>query len=923
MEEQYERIVKVVYESLKQSRQGSPPPDAWLGVLRGCLQGKTYSAIEDEVGFAVGSAKDCANTNLWPLLTKLTGEKVGKLNCRTVLANYLAKLTAPEPALDAAALEPATVVEARSVRGNRRSLRLDPEPPSEPRLPLLDTQTLSVRGGAVPLGRDDELSYVVSQIQQNHRFIFVYGLPGSHKTNFGRAIASTIQPAFDYPPVWCQAEDVLTPDALYNQVCAQTGIPETGSPYEAALPVHSKLRRLLRQHSLLVVIDHTDALYSKANLAGSFNETSRGYQQWLSGLLTEPFYAGCLLWIGQALPQCVQRVSQQSLVYCHGMWEINAAAALFPTWKQRSNRGDWQALLDFCGGCPGLIAAAIQQVEQAHRGSISAFLQQPEVRNPAFAQKLRKLMPAEQTLLLWMGILPPQRSPRWEETGLLPGEQEAALASLQRRCLLRWREDAYCYRLAAPIFRPLLATFLVGQMIDEFRTGQFYYLCRYPLLMTDISSPEQAWQRRHLLIPATAHLRRLYPDLEAQHGWLKAVLNRLGAQPQYGRSYAAGNTLNIAIELGLSLMGVNLSGLTIRQVDLQGADVNGLVTRSGVFENVLFPTGLVAPLRAAITPGGRIMVVGDRTGRVTWWQRNQQGYQLVGFQDLSHPIDGLVVTGNRIAVAIADTVYCWWWNEQSIQSYGAPPPIDALLTLTLPAPVTCLAFSHDPAVGYLAMGLRTGQIALWDFFEEKQSVPTPGHVGYVTRLHFNAQGTRLASIGGGNSLRCWSISEGDGELQFLHRLEPNFDGVFVGLGWRGNDVCALEYLDQFVQVVLRVGDMDSGYIPGQRILAACFSKDGKLAAGKSDLGKIHLWDMTAMEDISPIQTFQAEGHDLQLTDAGEWLLLSSDRAVQVWHLPTGECLWTLQAHREHRIPQFDLQGADGVPPVYQQLHRAR
>lgn len=949
-----ERILEVVYESLTRSRQGNPPPDTWLEILRGCLQGKTYAVIETDMGYAVGSVKDCAHTNLWPPLSQLTGEQVGKRNCRTVLARYLKRLDAtssppvlgqqgpqppPQPPewgqrADTATHEVAQTLSespsSRSTGAVRDGLQpgsgVDASDSFQP-LPRQESDSPATIA-AVPAGREAELAQVLSQIRQQRRFVFIYGLPGSQKTGFVQAIATTLRSEFDYPPVWCQAEEVPTPAALYHRVCTQTQTPPSREAADGGMGgIQAHLKQWLRQHRVLIVVDHTDSLYRPAELAGTFTEAAAGYQRWLSSLLTEPFYAGCLIWVGQVLPRCLQGSADSHLVYHHPMASLNASAAALLNRKRGgpAAAAAWSALLQFCGGHPGFMTVAIQQVEQRHQGNVQAYLQQPQLKCDALLAVLPRLTAAEQTLLLWIMLKPLQRSREWEETGLLPGEREPALESLQRRCLLRWNRETYCYQLSAPALRVLLALFLVDKLSQELQTGRFDFLCRVPLLATDTSVSGQTWQRQRLLQPLVRFLDRLYPDPDAQRAWLRNITGRLYDQPRYGQSYAAGNLLNLAIAWGMPLSGLILSGLTLKQVDLRRARVGGLVTQSCVFVEVLFPTGLTPPLRAAMSPDGTAVVVGDGTGRVTWWLQEPPGYCLKGFRDLGQAVDAVAVTGNRIAVAIAASVYCWWWDGQQQQApgttrtHGAADGHDGLIPLTLPTPVTCLAFSPDSAVAYLAMGLQTGQIILWDFFEEQQSPPVTGHSGYVTQLVFNAQATQLASIGSGNTVRCWALADSVAELQFLSRLEPNFDGVFVGLGWRDEDVCVLEYLDQSAQVALRVGEIETGYIAGQRILGAVFSQDGTVAVGSSDRGEVHLWELNPGAEIACLNTFPTAAHNLQLTHTGDWLLLGCDRSVQVWQAKQREPLWELHTQLGEGRQRIDLQGAYGVPPVYQAL----
>ncbi|MFJ8649425.1 NACHT domain-containing protein [Streptomyces sp. NPDC093546] len=80
-----------------------------------------------------------------------------------------------------------------------------------------------------------------------------------------------------------------------------------------------------------------------------------------------------------------------------------------------------------------------------------------------------------------------------------------------------------------------------------------------------------------------------------------------------------------------------------------------------------------------------------------------------------------------------------------------------------PAPfVEAVALSHDGRT--LAIGDSRGTVRLWDTRTREERAPLTGHDvrSAITRIAFDAAGTRLATYGSGGSVRLWSLDKGTG-----------------------------------------------------------------------------------------------------------------------------------------------------------------
>lgn len=114
----------------------------------------------------------------------------------------------------------------------------------------------------------------------------------------------------------------------------------------------------------------------------------------------------------------------------------------------------------------------------------------------------------------------------------------------------------------------------VDRVHEEIKTGKLELLERYAVLKAQAKDYIRDSQRRFILQPLQDRLQTTFgkETLELEQR-LQGLLATLRASDNYHPSYAAGNILNILVQMKCTLRGYDFSHLVARQAYLQGVDL--------------------------------------------------------------------------------------------------------------------------------------------------------------------------------------------------------------------------------------------------------------------------------------------------------------------------------------------------------------
>jgi uncharacterized protein YjbI with pentapeptide repeats len=176
------------------------------------------------------------------------------------------------------------------------------------------------------------------------------------------------------------------------------------------------------------------------------------------------------------------------------------------------------------------------------------------------------------------------------------------------------------------LLRTLVTDHLIDQLEAELLVEDFHWLQRLPLVTMTAQESVQATQRATLVNPLAQRLRQHFPQpadlVQACHQRLHTLRQQHRGQPGFGGA----NWLHLCQALGVSVSGVDFSGLALWQADLRQVSLQGANLSQVDFRDTQFATALGRNPQVAFCPGspakgnaGR-MVTGDQEGRLLVWR---------------------------------------------------------------------------------------------------------------------------------------------------------------------------------------------------------------------------------------------------------------------------------------------------------------
>jgi WD40 repeat protein len=207
------------------------------------------------------------------------------------------------------------------------------------------------------------------------------------------------------------------------------------------------------------------------------------------------------------------------------------------------------------------------------------------------------------------------------------------------------------------------------------------------------------------------------------------------------------------------------------------------------------------------------------------------------------------------------------------------------------APVVQSLFSPDGA--QVATASEDGSIRIWDSGTGLFLRRLDAHRSLVRGITYAADGSLLASFGGDNQARVWDPRTG--ALVDSFSALGQIGGVAFspdGEQWAVASILGATVLD--------VHSSERTTVTERPTCGVDYGPDGNGLALGTEQGVVELWDLSAVEPATPIQTFA--GHTdivcgLAISADGSMIASGGDEGlVKIWDVETGDEILTLAGH---------------------------
>ncbi len=205
-----------------------------------------------------------------------------------------------------------------------------------------------------------------------------------------------------------------------------------------------------------------------------------------------------------------------------------------------------------------------------------------------------------------------------------------ALESLLRRSLIEKatltlieKSQTVALFTLQPVVMEYVTDRLIEQVCIELNTGRLALFNTHALIKAQAKDFVRSSQVRLILKPVANTLLSTLSKKEVESN-LQQILSILRQKSPLRPGYAAGNTINLLVQLKSDLTSYHFSDLAVWQAYLQGVDLHNVnFTRTDLKESVFTQT-FCSIHTVAFSPNGELLAAGTASGEVRLWRADGQ-----------------------------------------------------------------------------------------------------------------------------------------------------------------------------------------------------------------------------------------------------------------------------------------------------------
>ncbi len=641
--------------------------------------------------------------------------------------------------------------------------------PAAPRLPVPAAEPASgaprTDWGDAPevaqvFGRETELAELRHAVfDKGCRLVTVLGMGGIGKTTLVVKFAQDAATRFDYV-IWRslrnapEIEDLLTE---FFQILSPV------RPSKPSIPV---LLDLLKQHHCLLILDNVETLQRSGNLSGIYREGFEEYQR-LFQTVAQTRHKSCVILTSRELPVDLEVIEGRELpvrVLKLAGLSSSASQALLTDKGLRGPADAWDVFVHYYTGNPLALKIASATVRDLFGGDLAAFLREAPVTLHTLHQLLgnqfEHLSVLEKDILFWLAI---EREPAALTTlrhnfllDIPNHEILSGLLSLLQRSLIE-RNDAGPEFSLLPVLLEYATDRLVSLVADQILQRNLESLTKYCLVKSQTLDQIREGQVRMIVEPTIALLRRHFGSESLLVGHLRELLADLRRLPYDAQGYAAGNLANLLAHVNGHLKHEDFSGLSLRQLDLQGVDAQDADFTVARFVDSRFTEPLETISAMSISPRGTYLTASTYNGQMRCWR----------------------VADGKPVWTTTRTRRAWSQSFSPDESLLACSHFGGSVSLWDAATGRLLhtfeghqnwvhAVAFHPSGRYLASGGIDSDVLIWDLETRTLFRTLKGHAARVWSLAFSPDGERLVSGAGEETILIWDWRAGRVDRHLTH-----------------------------------------------------------------------------------------------------------------------------------------------------------
>lgn len=776
-----------------------------------------------------------------------------------------------------------------------------------------------------------------SVLDERSRVVAIMGLGGIGKTLLATRLARDVAPAFDYV-YWRSLRNAPAPGDWLDSALAFLSPDE--APPEGDAARFERLLELVRRSACLLVLDNFETVLQPGQRIASYRSGFEMYGSLMRELGETPHPSCLLVTSREEPPELMTLIGEQgpARVFRLSGLDLDATRGLLGDKRLHGDEAAWHALATRYAGNGLALKVVGEAIREFFGGSIATYLESvPESEAARFGivrqvldTQIQRLSKVERDALWWLTV---EREPLTftellDDLGARVGRGPTleAVEGLRRRSILERGERGTTFTLQSVVLE-----YMTEQLIDgishELAVGPLARLLEQPLLKATARDYVRRTQERVILAPLIERLVGTCGSRRAAQQALLGRLEQMRARPIGEQGYGPGNMVNLLRVLRGDLRGLDLSGLLIRQADLEQVEAQDASLAGAELNLSVVAEAFSAPNCVALSADAAYLAAGTAAGEVRVWRvadrtavfsvRAHVGIILGvalsrdGTLVCSSGFDGAVrlwetATGRLVATHNAGAGPVWGVALRADGGLVASGGGDGAVRLWDPSgqrPLATLS-GHAAAIGDVALSgdgqlaasaSHDGTVKLWSVSRERLVATLRGHAGSVYQVALSSDGQLVASSGMDGTVRLWDASTGRA-LATLHGHASIVDAV--AMSGDGQTVVS-GGLDETVRLWRTRDGSPLATLVGHRgrVLDVALSWDGSIVACASPAGEISVWESGAGRQLAGLRGYTTGLTDVALGGDGHLLAASGlDGTVNVWDRAHGQLLATLRGH---------------------------
>lgn len=380
------------------AKSGKHLEDLQKDVLKGTIEGKTYSDIAEDSGFSESHVKNVGQ-ELWNLLSLVLGKKVNKANFKGVFEkikrqNFSSPIisgnchTNPTANTNNINIFPdrerycsATLTRTPTYLENSQ------ESKNQPQLDLAEAPKILNF-----YDRSSELTTLENWIlKDSSRLIALLGISGIGKTTLTLQLIKQIKTNFNYI-IYRSLRFSPTLDVTLTKLLKI--FPDQADISQNIETKISQLLNHLNQYSCLIILDDLQMLFCSGKIAGQYQTESENYQIFFQ-LIAEMNHQSCLILNSREKPiEITQLETKNNSVRSLILSNLGLAAKQILENHKLSDEETWENLINIYQGNPRWIEFTATIIQEFFDSSVAKFLQWEKViLSESLVAELDKIFP--------------------------------------------------------------------------------------------------------------------------------------------------------------------------------------------------------------------------------------------------------------------------------------------------------------------------------------------------------------------------------------------------------------------------------------------------------------------------------------------------------------------------------------------------